>query len=91
MGLGVLVRIGEDVALAGSCVLHSRSYGGECGGEVSEGCRARCAGVSDGEGDVFDLTPMFLESRDEGGVFLGLWPQVWFRNLGLSRSRSRRR
>ena len=70
MCFGVVVRVGDDVAPSGSCVLHSRSYGGEGGGEVSEGCHERCAGVSDREGNVFDSTPMFLEGRDEGGEHL---------------------
>ena len=71
MGLGVVVRVGDDVAPGGSCVLHPRSYDGEGGGEVIEGCRERCVGVSDREGNVFDLTLAFLKGRDEGGVFLG--------------------
>ncbi len=34
--------------------------------------RERGVGVSDREGDKFDSSPVSLEDRDEGGVFLGL-------------------
>jgi len=37
---------------------------------VGESRRERGTGESDGEGDEFDLSPVSLESRDEGGVFL---------------------
>ena len=70
MGLGGVVRVWDEVAPASSCGLHSRSDGGEGGGEVGESRRERGTGESDGEGDEFDLSPVSLESRDEGGVFL---------------------
>ena len=91
MDLGGVVRVGDDVASAGSCAPHSRSDGGEDGGEVGESRRERGAGVVDGECDNFDSFPVSLEGRDEGGGISCSWPQVWFRNIGLYRSRSRRR
>jgi hypothetical protein len=72
VGLGGLVCVGDEVALAGSCGLHSRSDGREGGGEVGESRRERGAGVFVREGDKFDSSPLSLEGRDEGGVFLGL-------------------
>ena len=72
MGRGGVVRVGDEVAHAGFCGLHSRSSGGEGGGEVGESRRESGAGVSYREGDEFDPSLVSLEGRDEGGVFLGL-------------------
>ena len=72
MGLGGVVCVGDVVAHAGSCGLHSRSDGGEGGGEVGESRRERGAGVSDREGDDFDSSPVSLNGRDEVGTCLGL-------------------
>ena len=66
----------DDVVHVGWCVLHSRSNGGEGGGEVGQSRRERCAGVSDGKGDEFDLSTVSLEGRDEGRVFLDLGLQL---------------
>jgi hypothetical protein len=72
MGRGGVASVGVVVALVGSCGLHSWSKGREGGGEVFE-CRCkRRAGVSNWEGDELHLSLLFLEGRDEGGVyFLG--------------------
>ena len=72
MGLGYVVRVGDEVDPAGSCGLHSRQDGGEGGGEVGESRRERGGGVPDRKGDEFDASPVSLEVRDEGGVFIGL-------------------
>jgi hypothetical protein len=72
VGLGGVVRVWDNVVHAGSCGLHSRSDGGEGGGEVGESRHERGAGVSDGEGEEFDLSLVSLEGRDEGIVFLDL-------------------
>ena len=72
MGLGDVVRVGDDIAPGGSCGLHSGSNGGEGGGEMCERRREGGSGVSDGGGDEFDSSPVSLEGRNEGGVLLGL-------------------
>ncbi len=72
MGLGGVVRVGDEAALAGSCGLHSGSKAGEGGGEVGESRRESGAGVSYREGGEFYPSPMSLEGHDEGRVFLGL-------------------
>jgi len=72
VGLGGVVRVGDGVAPVGSCGLHSRPDGREGCVEVGESRRERGAGVSDGEGDEFDLSPVSLEGLDESGSFLAL-------------------
>ena len=67
-----MVRDGVDVAPGGSCALHARASGGECGGEVVEGRRECRACMSNGEGDELYCSPVFLEGRDEGDVLVGL-------------------
>ena len=47
----VVVRVGVNGALVGSCLLHVRADGGEGGGEVVKGRSERSACVSDREGD----------------------------------------
>jgi hypothetical protein len=72
VGPGGMVRDGECVAPGGSCALHARASGGECGGEVVMG-RLECrACVSNGEDDELYCSPMFLESRYEGDVLVDL-------------------
>jgi len=46
--------------------------GGEGRGEVIEGRCERSACVSDREGDKLHPSPLFIEGRYEGGVFLGI-------------------
>ena len=72
MGLGGVVHVGDEAAPAGSCGLHSGSNGGEGGGEMGEIRREGGLGVSGGEGDKLDSSPVSLEGRDERGVLLGL-------------------
>ena len=72
MGLGGVVRVGDEVALAGSCGLHSGSNGGEGGGEMVESRREGGPGVSNEEGDELDPSPLSLEVLDEGEVLFGL-------------------
>ncbi len=72
MGLGGVVRVGDEAARAGSCGLHSGSNGGAGGGKMGERRREVGPGMSDGESDEFDSSPLSLQGRDEGGVLLGL-------------------
>ena len=72
MGLGGVVRVGDEGAPAGSCGLHSGSNCGEGGGEMGESRREGGTCVSYWEGDEFDTSPVSLEGRDERGVLLGL-------------------
>ena len=72
MALGVGVRVGVGDARAGSSLLPVGADGGECGCEVLEGPLQRGTRVSDGVGDELHFSQELLESRDEGGVFLGL-------------------
>ena len=75
MVLGGLVRFGHEVCpcwILWAPLEVEKVDGGEGGGEVSESRRERGAGASDREGDEFDSSPISLEGRDEGGVFLGL-------------------
>jgi hypothetical protein len=67
-----MVLDGVDVAPGGSCALHARASGGECGGEVAEGRRECRACMSNGEGDELYCFLVFLEGRDEGGILVGL-------------------
>ena len=66
MGLGGVVHVGDGIAPARSCGLHSGSNGGESSGEVGESHRESSAGVSYGEGDEFYPPSVSLENRDEG-------------------------
>ena len=65
-----MVRGGVGNVPAGSCLIHVRADGGEGGGEIVEGLVECDARVFDGDGDEFHPSPVFSESRDEGGVFL---------------------
>jgi hypothetical protein len=51
-------------------MLHVRADGVEGGGEVAYGSREYSARVADGEGDELHPSPVILEGRDEGGVFI---------------------
>ncbi len=75
---GGVVRVGVGGSSAGSCSSRSWSNGGEGGGEVGESRCKRRAGVSNWEGDEIHCSPMFLEGRDERGVFLGLGGELIF-------------
>ena len=72
MAPDVGVRDGLRCAPVGDGVVHSWANRGEGGGEVVEGPCERCTRVSDGDGDEFHTPPVLLESRDKGGVLLGL-------------------
>ena len=72
MGLGGVVRVGDENAPAGSCNSHLGSHGGEGGDEVGESRRESGPGVPDGDGDELDSSPVSLEGREEGGVLVGL-------------------
>ncbi len=50
-------------------LLHVRANGGEGGREVVEGHEEGSARMVDGEGDILHSSPIFLEGRDEGGLF----------------------
>ena len=65
-----MFRGGACVALAGSCLLHSRAESGEGGGEVFEGPSEGNARVADGVGDEIRPSPVFSEGRDKGGTSL---------------------
>ena len=72
MCLGGVVHVGDENAPASSCKSHSGSHGREGGGEVGESRRESGPGVSDGEGDKLDSSPVSLEGGDEGEVLVGL-------------------
>ncbi len=72
MGLGGVVRGGVVVAPACSCGSESLSNCGEGDDEVGESRCKRRACLSNWEGDELHGSPVLLEGRDEGGVFLGL-------------------
>ena len=72
MALGVGVRDVLRCALASVGVVYSWANRGEYGSKVVEGPCERCTRVSDVDGDEFHSSPILLEGRDEGGVFLGL-------------------
>ena len=68
----IVFRGGVDNTLVGSCSLYVWADGGEGNGEVDECRYERGACVSDWKGDKLHHSLVFLEGRDEGGVFLGL-------------------
>ncbi len=72
MAPSVVVRGGAEGAPASSYSLNSWSDGGEGGGEVFEGLGECGARVANGKGNELHPSPVFSESRYEGGVLLGL-------------------
>ena len=69
MGLGVVIQFGVSCAPTVSNLLHGRADSGEGGGEVVESLGERGARMADREGNELHPSPVFLEDRDEGGVF----------------------
>ena len=69
---GVGFRDGLWCALVGVGLVRSWANRGECGGEVVEGPCARCARVTDGDGDEFNPPPIFVEGHNEGDVIFSL-------------------
>jgi hypothetical protein len=67
----IVVRGRIEDAYDGSCLLHLGADGVEDGCEVVNGRSERSACVSDRKGDHSYPSSIFLEGRDEGGVFLG--------------------
>ena len=74
MGLDGVVSEGTCRDAVGSCMLHVREDSGGGGGEVFEGFCDGNARVANGEDDDLQPSPVFLEGRGEGGVFLGFSP-----------------
>ena len=69
MGPGLVVRGGVGGALAGSCLLHVCSDGGEGTGEVVEGPGEYGARVTDGEGNELHPSPYLLRAAMKGEYF----------------------
>jgi hypothetical protein len=72
VGPGGVVRVGVVVGHACSRGSQPLSNYGEGGGGVGDSRCKRRVCVSNREGDELHCSPVPLEGRDEGGVFLGL-------------------
>ncbi len=72
MAPGIGVNGGLGGARVGSDLVRGWAGGGEGSGKVDEvSCKCRVR-VADGDRDEFHSPLVFLEGRNEGGVFLGL-------------------
>ncbi len=70
MGIGIAGHVRDTCAHVGYCLLHGRDDGGEGGCEVIEYLGERVARVAYGKGDELHSSPVFLDGRDAGRVFL---------------------